>query len=97
MNALTPVAQAAPETVPTGSKPTPLKSDAEMAEFIAMQNALHRGFREQHQYTGATDFTSWEVPLPNLTWSRQSTDKIKHWLEQGGFDWEVRDALKKKD
>ncbi|WP_264773031.1 hypothetical protein [Defluviimonas salinarum] len=58
--------------------------------------ALHRGFRELHRYTGGTEFTSWENPLPNLTWSRQPIAKVKSWLEEGGFPWEVREALKRK-
>ncbi|MCE6957884.1 hypothetical protein LAZ40_02275 [Cereibacter sphaeroides] len=58
--------------------------------------ALHRGFREQAREVAGTAFTSWEQPLPNLTWSRQRIENVKHWLDQGGFDWEVEAALKRK-
>lgn len=58
--------------------------------------ALHRGFNEQCSQIAGTDFTSHEQPLPNLTWNRQSIENIKHWLGQGGFDWEVDAANKRK-
>ena len=57
---------------------------------------LHRGFRDQHKENYGTEFTSWETPLPQLTWSHQSVEKIKSWLEAGGFPWEVEEALKRK-
>ena len=65
------------------------------ADFSAIM-ALHRGFREQCNWSGTTDFTSHETPLPNLTWGNQKIENIKRWLDQGGFDWEVDAALKRK-
>ena len=63
---------------------------------ILMRNALHRGFREPAREICGTTFTSWEQPLPNLTWSRQRIENVKRWIDQGGFDWEVAAALKRK-
>ena len=46
---------------------------------------------------GGEDVKSWENPLPNLTWSHLPVATLRHLLDQGGFDWEVRDATRRHE
>jgi hypothetical protein len=62
------------------------------ADRNAWLQALHRGFGDAHRESYGTQFTSWETPLPQLTWAHQSIEKVKSWLEAGGFPWEVEAA-----
>jgi hypothetical protein len=73
-----------------------VKSPLSNVDLFAMRKALHRGFHDLHRENYGTEFTSWESPLPQLTWSHQSVEKIKSWLELGGFPWEVEAAIRRR-